>query len=429
VAGENTTDRSGIGIVGATSIGIGGMVGGGIFAVLGVAATDAGGATPVAFLVGGFVAAVTAYSYARLSVAMSSAGGTVAFVDRVFGVGRLTGSVNAMLWIGYVVTTALYAAAFGNYASTFFVGQGSAGGPVLVRILVAVGVGVPWVINLADASIVARAESFVVGVKIVILLVVVVAGVPSVSSNRLAPETWSGPVGIVAAGLLVFVAYEGFELISNASEDVRTPRRTLPWAFGLSIGIVVVLYVAIAAVVVGSLAPDRIVEAADFALAEAASASLGAVGFTAVAVSAVLATFSALNATLYGAARLSYTLATEGELPERFGQLRWNDPVGLHVTAALGLLAAVTLPLSSISAMASSIFLLVFAVVNAAAFRVGADAQVSKPIAAVGVLACSSAFVVLLVDTAANAPIALVVLLTTATIVLLIEHRLLSRRR
>jgi amino acid transporter len=428
VAGDTTTDGAGIGITGATSIGIGGMVGGGIFAVLGVAATDAGGATPAAFVVGGIIAALTAYSFARLSVAMPSAGGTVAFIDRTLGVGRLTGSVNALLWIGYVVTTALYAAAFGNYASTFFSGDGSAD-PVLLRILIGLGVALPWLVNLVGAAVVARTETFIVGIKIVILVVVVVAGIPSVSSSRLATDTWGGPVDILAAGLLVFVAYEGFELISNASEDVRDRARTLPWAFGLSVGIVIVLYVAIAAVVVGSLTPERIVEAADFALAEAASASLGTAGFTAVAVAAVLATLSALNATLYGAARLSYTLATEGELPERFESVRWNDPIGLHITAALGLIAAITLPLASISAMASAIFLLVFAVVNLAALRAGADARVRRPIAAAGALACSAALVVLIIDTATDSPTALVALVVTAAILLAVENRLLSPRR
>jgi amino acid transporter len=417
-----------MGIAGATSIGIGGMVGGGIFAVLGVAATEAGGATPVSFLVGGVVAALTAYSYARLSVTMPSAGGTVAFIDRVFGVGRVTGSVNALLWIGYVITTALYAAAFGNYAATFIVGDGSVG-PLTLRALVGCGIALPWLVNLTDASVVARSETLIVGIKVVILTLVIVAGVPSSSSSRLATDTWGGAVGILAAGLLVFVAYEGFELISNASGDISDPKRTLPWAFGLSVGIVIVLYVAIAAVVVGSLTPTRIVEASDFALAEAASESLGAVGFTAVAVSAVLATLSALNATLYGAARLSYTLATDGELPERFGTVRWNDPVGLHVTAALGLIAAVTLPLASISAMASIIFLVVFAVVNLAAFRAGADARVRRPIAALGAVACSVALVVLVVDTSAKSPIALVVLLLTVVVLLVVEGRWLSHHR
>ncbi len=344
------------------------MVGGGIFATLGVATQKAGGATPIAFLVGGLVAALTGVSYARLSVLYPSPGGTVTFVDRVFGVDDLSGTVNVVLWVGYVATTGLYAAAFGNYAAALVVGGGSAS-DVLVRGFVLVGVLIPWIINLARASLIARTEGIIVAIKLSILLVVVVAGVPSIESDRLSTSTWASPASIVSAGMLVFVAYEGFELIANASADVRSPARNLPRAFGWSIGLVVVIYVAIAAVVVGSLDPQQIVAASDYALAEAANASLGSFGFMLVGFSAVLATFSAINATLYGAARLSFTLAVDGELPAAFRAQPWHEPIGLHVTAVLGAAIAVGLPLASISSVASSIFLVVFAFVNVAAYR------------------------------------------------------------
>jgi len=124
-------DDGRIGALSATAIGIGGMVGGGIFAVLGVAAEDAGGATPIAFLIGGLVAALTAYSYSKLSVFHPSAGGTVSFIDRAFGVNTFTGSVNAVLWAGYVATTALYASAFGHYTATLIPGGTSPSGALL----------------------------------------------------------------------------------------------------------------------------------------------------------------------------------------------------------------------------------------------------------------------------------------------------------
>jgi amino acid transporter len=161
----------------------------------------------------------------------------------------------------------------------------------------------------------------------------------------------------------------------------------------------------------------------------AGATSIGIGGMVGGGIFAVLATLSALNATLYGAAPLSYTLATEGELPERLGTMRWNDPVGLHVTAGLGLLAAITLPLASISAMASITFLVVFAVVNLAGFRAGADIGARRPVAAAGTVACAVALVVLVVDTAATSPTALVALVVTAAILLVVEVRLLSRRR
>jgi amino acid transporter len=415
-------------LTGAVAIGIGGMVGGGIFAVLGVAAEQAGGATPVAFLIAGAVAALTGYSYSKLSVAGPDAGGTVAFIDRAFGINELTGTINVVLWAGYIATTALYAAAFGHYAATLLPGNAETSAAAF-KSLAVVGVLVPWIINLANAGLVARTEGFVVALKMTILLVVVAAGVPTADAGALAPSTWSSPVTLVAAGMLIFVAYEGFELISNASADVVAPTDTLPRAYALAIGIVIVLYAAIAAVVVGSLSAEEIAAAQDFALAEATSASLGQVGFVMVAVSAVLATFSAINATLYGAARLSFTLATAGELPAEFHRQPWHQPIGLHITATVGLAIAVALPLASISAIASWIFLVVFAVVNAAALRSARRARVSPPIAAAGALACAASLVVLTVSSARQDPVALVVLAILLTAALVAERRVLRHRR
>jgi amino acid transporter len=418
-------NRGSIGLLGATAIGVGGMVGGGIFAVLGVAAERAGGATPLAFAIAGVVAALTAFSYSRLSVRFLSAGGTVTYVDRAFGVGVVTGSLNIVLWAGYIVTAALYASAFGHYSATLVAGDAQ---PKGLPVFIGVGVLVPWMINLVDASLVSRSESLVVSAKVAILMIVIVAGLPQVSPDRLDPATWGSPLSIVAAGMLIFVAYEGFELIANASADTARPRTTLPRAFALSVTIVVVLYVVIAGVTVGSLSPERIVETADYALAAAASASLGQFGFTLVGISAVLATFSAINATLYGTARLSFTIASEGELPDALERRTWNQPIGLHITAVLALVLAVTLPLRSISAMASAIFLVVFGVVNAAELRTDPVGG-ARVVAGAGVLGCVASFVVLVIDSVTTDPVAMVVLTALVAAALVGEHAVLRSRR
>jgi len=417
-----------VSLLGAVAIGIGGMVGGGIFAVLGVAATQARGATPVAFGVAGAVAAVTAYSYSRLSLHFQSAGGTVTFIDRVFGVDDLTGGLNIVLWVGYIATTALYVSAFANYAATFLPGS-SDPGPVLIRVLIFVGVLIPWGINLANAGLVARSETYIVGLKLAILALVIVAGVPSVSMDRLAPATtWPSFPSVLAAGMLIFVAYEGFELIANASADIEKPTRNLPLAFGISVGLVIVLYVAIGGVVVGALTPEEIVGSADTALAQAAGASLGQVGFKLVAVSALLATLSATNATLYGAARLSFTLATEGELSPEFERKEWSQPIGLHITALVGLVLAVSLPLASISTVCSAIFLTVFAVVNAAAYRSASETGARAWIGAVGAVGCLASLIVLLVRSWSEDLVGLIVWVALSVAALVVEKLVLRRQ-
>jgi hypothetical protein len=144
------------------------------------------------------------------------------------------------LWAGYIATTGLYAAASGHYAAALVPGDADST-TVVFKSLTVVGVLIPWIINIADAGLVAKTEVIVVAIKMGILLVVIAAGVPAVDADRLSPSTWSSPITIDAAGMLIVVAYEGCELISNASAEVVSPSRTLPRAYSLAVGIVVVL--------------------------------------------------------------------------------------------------------------------------------------------------------------------------------------------
>jgi amino acid transporter len=388
-----------MGVLGAAAIGIGGMVGGGIFAVLGTAVDLARGATPLAFVLAGGIALLTSYSYARLAVRHPGAGGTVVYIDRAFGIDRATGILNVLLWLSYLVTVALYASAFGAYGATFF---GDAP-PALEHALISLGIVLPAVLNLLGTDLLSKAETAVVALKLALLAIVIVAGWSHVDSARLAPGQWASPLALVAAGMVIFVAYEGFELIANTSEDVRDPQHTLPRALYGSVAFVLVLYVLVAVVTGGSLSLETIREAKDYALAAAARPSLGQVGFTLVAVSALLATFSAINATLYGNARLGYTLAKDGELPEVLEQKAWNKPVtGVLISAGLSLLLANLVDLTAIATIASAGFLAVFAVVNAANVKLEKSRRRSLVISGLGLVTCSAALVTLLVHTASD---------------------------
>ena len=111
--------KKSIGLWAAISIGVGGMVGAGIFSILGLACQIAGNAVYISFIIAGIVALLSTYSYAKLGVKYPSAGGPVEFLVRGFGAGILSGGFNILLWIGYVFALALYAKAFGAYAKTF----------------------------------------------------------------------------------------------------------------------------------------------------------------------------------------------------------------------------------------------------------------------------------------------------------------------
>jgi amino acid transporter len=395
-------DRRTVGLTGAVSIGIGGMVGGGIFAVLGEAVTIAHGATAVAFLMAGMVALLTSYAYAKLSVKYQTRGGTVVFVDNAFGRELFSGSVNLILWLSYLVTIALYAVAFGSYAQTFFRGNES---PVLRHILISTAILLPAAINLLNASIVSKSEAIVVIIKLILLAVIIATGASFIDNERLAPSGWGTPVSIFAAGMVIFVAYEGFELIANSAEEIRNPARNLPRALYGSVLLVIVLYVLIALVTVGTVPESQLVRAKDYALAVAARPALGETGFTIVAVAALLATFSAINATIYGNARLGYILAKDGELPGELDRKAWNEPVGgVLVTAALSLLMANLIDLAAIAIIGSASFLLVFAVANASAVRLAKEIGGLRGVYVIAFLACLAALIVLLTETCKSNP-------------------------
>ncbi len=411
--------RRGIGLAGAIAIGIGGMVGGGIFAVLGEAVSLAHGATGVAFLVAGVIALLTASSYARLSVTFPSQGGTVTFIDHAFGRDLVTGTINLVLWLSYLVTLSLYAVAFGSYALTFFPGDH---GPWLRHLLISVAIIVPIIINLFNAEVVSRSETLIVIIKLLMLLVVIVSGASHVDTARLNPDHWGTPFSIVSAGMVIFVAYEGFELIANSAQEIRDPGRNLPRAFYLSVLLVILLYMLIALVTVGTVPESRIAAARDYALAEAARPALGSAGFTLVAVSALLATFSAINATIYGNARLGYTLAMEGELPDILEHRAWNEPVwGVLVSGGLALVMANLIDLNAIAIIGSASFLLVFAVTNLAAARLAERTGGRRSLAMAACLACLAALAVLLTQTWHDSPHALGVFVSFIAAALVFE--------
>ncbi len=385
-----------------TAIGVGGMVGGGIFAVLGLSVDLTRGGAPVAFLIAGLVALVTSYSYARLSVTYPSQGGTVAFLDRAFGPGLLTGSANILLWLSYIIMLSLYAYAFGSYGASLFP---PASQLLWKHILITASVLAITGLNLLNARLIGEAEDWIVLIKLTILVIFIAVGIRGIDGARLAPSAWSSPVNLIAGGMIIFLAYEGFELIANTAQDVRDAHRTLPRAFYSAVGFVIVLYVLVAAVTVGTLPVDKIVAAKDYALAEAARPFLGQAGFLLIAVAAMLSTASAINATIYGAARLSYIIARDGELPDVLERKAWGKPVeGLLITSGATLFIANLADLSSMSTMGSAGFLLIFAAVNGANAVMARDTRSKSWLSLTGVGLCLSALASLLWQTAKDSP-------------------------
>jgi len=276
-----------IGLWSAVSIGIGGMVGGGIFAVLGLSVELAKGGTPVAFLIAGIIAFITSYSYAKLSSAYPSSGGTVKFINQGFGENVFSGGLNNLLWISYVIMLSLYSSAFGSYGASLIKITGNFVWDK--HILLSSIIIFSTLLNYISFKAVSITESFAVYIKIFILVIFVFIGlfglIHSPNIDQLELKNWVGPLKLLSGGMVIFVAYEGFELIANAVPNIKNPKKNISRSYYYSVLFVIVLYILIALVTVGSVSFEKISKAQEYVLAVAAKpTALGQTGFLIIGI-------------------------------------------------------------------------------------------------------------------------------------------------
>ncbi len=396
----------------AVSVGIGGMVGAGIFSILGVVAHAAGNAMWLAFAIGGVVALLSTYSYAKLGATFPSAGGAVSFLVKGYGDGVFAGGLNLFMWAGYIISLALYAMAFGSYGATFITAAPS---PLLVKSLAIGSVLLVTVVNAFGAKVMGRGETIVVAIKLAILVVFAAVGLYFIEPGNLSPELWPGTQSVLFGAGVLFIGYEGFGLITNTAGDMRDPRKTLPRALYTAVILVIALYLAVSVTVTGNLSNAEIERAKDYALAEAARPFLGELGFRLIAVAALFSTASAINATLFGSANICYMIARDGELPARLSQIEWKQATGgLLLTAALVIVVMGFFDLAGIAMMGSAAFLLLYAAVNGGHLLVLKQTGANAAIVWLSLLTCLGMFAILGVYTYQQQPAAIVALVLIA---------------
>jgi amino acid transporter len=351
-------------LVDACGMAIGGMVGGGIFAVLGEGVTRAGNAAFLSFGLAGLLALVTGVSYARLTLSFDESGGSFVFVEELAGKDA-AGTLSWFLILGYIFTLSLYAATFDAYGGRL-VGMPQGGGGLLGAGVVAALAAVN-LMGVRESGIV---EDLLVYGKVAILVLATGVGLTAVKADQALPVIQSGGLtGVVAAGALLFVAYEGFELLTFDYEDIADHHRNLPRAVVISISAVIALYMAIAFVTSATLPDATIQKHSETVLAYVVQPVVGRPGVVAILVAAVLSTASAINATLFATARLAHRVTRDGELPKIVS--RWHrggvPVVFVLFTAVLAMTIQYAGSLHDITSFSSAVFLVVFATVNVAA--------------------------------------------------------------
>ena len=286
---------------GAAFLGIGSMVGAGIFALLGQAAVIAGSAVWLSFLLAGLVTALLAYNVVKLGIRYPSEGGLIEYLRQGFGNGRLLGIAS---WLGYaaafVIIAAMLAVSFGSYATTLFIGDDAWSGwdNVFASLLIVA----MTVVNMTGATFVSRVAAVMVVVLLCVFAVFIVVTISDVNFDLLAFSGYPPFSKIIASIALTFFAFLGFGVMTFTVASLRDPARELPRAVALALGLTTATYVLISIGVFGTLTVAEAIGYGETAIAEAARPSLGDAGFTLMAVAALIATAGATNGTLFGAA-------------------------------------------------------------------------------------------------------------------------------
>ncbi len=387
-----------LGLLELVAIALGGMIGGGIFSILGIAVEQLGNAVPLAIMVGTLLALLAAWSYACLARYYEDEGATYSFFKRTYPDAPTTAAAIGWLVVfGYVTTLALYAFTFASYLVSLFPGVHSG----VLHMLFSGGVLLLFaVLNIVSVRQMGRVEDLMVYTKLfaLILVTLVLYGNGSSANARpiWEPDLQYGSVFVVAA--LTFVAFEGFQLAIHAYSEVRDATRNVPRAIYISVAIAGGIYILMAEGALWALDKQQIIEDKEFALAAGATAVLGPFGYALVLGAALLATSSAISGTLFGASRLMAILADDGCFPQILGR-RIHQHTPAHSIAVLAILAWILVlsgGLQLILEFASLTFIVVSFVMALANLKMREHTGAKLWLAILSVLALAAAGVLIL---------------------------------
>jgi len=327
-------DRN-LGLLELVAIALGGMVGGGIFTVLGISVGLIGALTPVAIIIGGLIAAFAAYSYIKLGVYFKDEGATYSFYKKTFPGSPFAASLIGWYVIfGYISTLALYAYTFASYALS-----ASAYNEVeWIRKLVAIGIiSLFALINVWSVKGMGKIEDLMVYTKLILLFII---SVMLMMNSTTSMPTLIQDVeqihlfNVLIVASLTFVAYEGFQLVINAVNEMEQPEKNIPRAIYAAIALAIAIYVVISLGAILAIPIEDIVKNKEFALASGARDVLGNWASNLVIIGAVLATSSAISGTVFGASRQMSVISHDGYFPAALAKRNRSIPANAIITMA-----------------------------------------------------------------------------------------------
>jgi amino acid transporter len=393
----------------AAFIGVGAMVGAGIFALLGAAGAVTGAAVWLSFLIAGIIAGLQGYSFAKLGARYPTAGGLLEYVAKGFGPGHFTGITAWLTYSANAIVTAMVAVSFGSYATSMLTGGDNA---AWIKVFAALIIIVMTGVNIVGSQLVARAQTVIVYIVLSILSVFAVVTLVNMHPHLLAFSGYPPAKDIIASVALTFFAFLGFGIITFTAKDLRKPSRQLPRAMYLALSIATVIYVAIALGVFGTLTVEKVISSGGTALAVAAEPALGRAGYWLMSVTALFATAGATNAGLYPAIGLSDRLAETGQFPPLMARrVGGRVSAGLLIEAGACLILAVVFKLDSIASIGSAVALLIFTLITAAHFRVRAETGANTAVLALAIAAAAAVLVTFVFTELIHEPASIAMLL------------------
>lgn len=395
------------------SMAVGGMVGGGIFSVLGVIISIAGKWTWLSFVLAGLVALISAVSYSQLSIEYKKSGGAFTFLNEINHKG-IAGSLSWVLILGYILTISVYAFTFGHYVA-HVINLGS----WFPRILAFSIIAALALVNLRGVGESSRLEIIIVWGKLFVLLGLSIFGIIQWSPEQLTagiePKSWS--TTIIGAAT-IFMAYEGFQLLSYDYEDIINPTKTLPRATISAVIAVIFIYILVALGATMLVGAETLIQEKEVALSIAGKQAFGITGLVLVTIAAAFSTGSAINATLFSTGRLMETVAKKKDLPHIFVKENQAN-IPYYAILIMAGLAAVLATIGSLDALvdaASLIFLITFAFVNYISFQ---KKMKYKMLSLIGSISCLIAIILSSYEQLQKRPIPLILILVFIFITLI----------
>jgi len=363
-----------LGPLAALTIGVGTMIGAGIFVLPGDAISATGSLAVVSFLLGGGIALLTAFSASELGTAMPKSGGAYYYVNQALGplFGSVAGWAN---WLGLAFASAFYMVGFGRYVANIAGFSASAGvqvGPVGLRWVQVIGLiaaALFVAVNYVGAKETGRLQNVIVVLLVVILAIFTAVGALGASRANLPAS--QGLTPMLSTTGLIFVSYLGFVQITSVAEEIRDPGRNLPRAVIGSVLIVSVIYALVLVVMsaavekgfIDSLGPDAI------AVVEVGRLVLGPAGAVALLVGGLLATASSANASILASSRINFAMGRDRIVSPAINAVhpRFGTPYrSIALTGGLILAFIVLADVNTLAKLGSVLHLVIYALLNGA---------------------------------------------------------------